>query len=106
MCRSSRNIPPSWYSINKRIEQGAAITGTSRGYRSARRQNTAEDHRSPPQRVLRVRGDPAGVTTWFPTEPFHDRYDIRDSSATGVGVEETNSVVCMIYRPYQSIRLR
>ena len=35
---------------------------------SARRQDTAEDHRSPPQRALRVRGDPAGGTEWFPTE--------------------------------------
>ena len=31
-------------------------------------QDTAEDHRSPPQRVLRARGDPTGGTGWFPTE--------------------------------------
>ena len=41
---------------------------------SARRQDTAEDHRSPPQRVLRSRGDPAGGTEWSPTEPFNHRY--------------------------------
>ena len=35
---------------------------------SARRKNTAADHRSPPQRVQRARGDPAGGTEWFPTE--------------------------------------
>ena len=38
---------------------------------SARRQDTAEDHRSPPKRVLRARGDPAGGTEWFLTEPFY-----------------------------------
>ena len=31
---------------------------------------------------------------------------VCDSSATGVGGEETISVVCMLYRPYQSLRLR
>ena len=40
-------------------------------------------------------------TSWFPIELFHHRYDVvRDSSATGVGAEETNSVVCLLYRPY------
>ena len=29
---------------------------------SARRQDTAKDHRSPPQRILRERGDSAGGT--------------------------------------------
>ena len=43
---------------------------------SARRQDTAEDHRSPPQRVLRARGNPAGGTEWFPTKPFYHRYDV------------------------------
>ena len=33
-------------------------------------------------------------------------YDVCVSSATGVGAEETNSVACMLYRPYQSVRLR
>ena len=73
---------------------------------SARRQDTAEDHRSPPQRVLRARGDPAEGTEWFPTEPFYHRYDVCDSSVTGAGAEETNSAVYMLYRPYQSVRLR
>ena len=63
---------------------------------SACRQDTAEDHRSPPQRVLRARGDPAGGTERFPTEPFYHRYDFFDSSATGVGAEETDSVACFI----------
>ena len=72
---------------------------------SARRQDTAEDHRSPPQRVLRARGDPAGGTEWFPTEPFYHRYDVCDSSVTGVGAEETNSTVRTLYRPYQTVRL-
>ena len=67
---------------------------------SARRQDTAEDHRSPPQQVLRVRGDPAGGTEWCPTEPFYHRYDVCDSSAIGIGAGEANSVVCMLYRPY------
>ena len=35
---------------------------------------------------------------WFPFEPLHHRYDVCDSSARGV--------VCMLYRPYQSVRLR
>ena len=73
---------------------------------SARRQDTAEDHRSPPQRVLRARGDPAGGTEWFPTEPFYHRYDVCGSSVTGAGAEETNSALCMLYRPNQSVRLR
>ena len=73
---------------------------------SARRQDTAEDHRSPPQRVLRVRGDLTGGTEWFTTEPFYHRYDVCDSSVTGAGAEETNPALCMLYRPYQSVRLR
>ena len=44
---------------------------------SARRQDTAEDPRSPPQWVLRARGDPAGGTEWFPTESLYRRYDVR-----------------------------
>ena len=59
---------------------------------SARRQDITGDHRSPPQRVLRARGDPAGGTEWFPTEPFYHRYGGCDSSAKGVGAEETNFV--------------
>ena len=73
---------------------------------SARRQHTAEDFRSPPQRVLRARGDTAGGTEWFPTGPFYHRYDVCGSSATGACAEETNSTVCMLYRPYESVRLR
>ena len=42
----------------------------------------------------------------FPTRSFYHRYDVRDFSATGVSTEETNSVVCMLYRPYKSVRLR
>ena len=34
-----------------------------------------------------------------------NRYDVRDSSATGAGAEETNSIVYILYRPYQSLRL-
>ena len=73
---------------------------------SACRQDTAEDHRSPPQRVLRARGDPVGGTVWFPTEPFYHRYDVCGSSVTGVGTEETIPALCMLYRPYQSVGLR
>ena len=73
---------------------------------SARRQGTAEDDRSPPQQVLRARVDSAGGTERLPTEPFYHRYDVCDSSVTGAGAEETNSAVCMLYRPYQSVRLR
>ena len=50
-------------------------------------------------------GGPAGGTKWFPTAPLYHRCDVRDSSATRVGVGE-NSVVCMLYPPYQSVRLR
>ena len=73
---------------------------------SARRQDTAEDHRSPSQRVLRARRDPTGGTENFPTEPLYHRYDVRDSSATEVGVKETSSIVCMfIYlaKAYDSV---
>ena len=55
---------------------------------SVRRQDTAEDHPSPPQRVLRARGDPAGGTEWFPTEVFYHRYDVCDSAVKGAGAEE------------------
>ena len=72
---------------------------------SERRHDTAEDHRSSPQRVLRARGDPAGGPGWFPTEPFHHRYYVCDSSVTGAGAEETNPALCMLYRPYQHVRL-
>ena len=68
----------------------------------ARRLDTAEDHRSPPQRVLRARGDPAGGIEELPTEPFNHRYDVCGSSVIGVGAEETNSALCMLYRPYQA----
>ena len=64
---------------------------------SARWQQTAEDHRSPPQKVLQAHGDPARGPEWFSTEPLYDGYDVHDLSAIGVGAEETNSVVCLIY---------
>ena len=63
---------------------------------SARRQDTAEGHRSPPRRVLWARGDPAGGTEWFPTEPLYHRYDVCDSSVTGAGAEGMNSALCML----------
>ena len=73
---------------------------------SARRQDTAEDHHSPPQRALRARGDLAGGTeSGFRPNRSNHRYDVCDSTATGVGAEETNSAVCMLYRPYQSVGL-
>ena len=31
---------------------------------------------------------------------------VCNSSATGVGTEETDSVVCMLYRPFQNVRIR
>ena len=43
---------------------------------------------------------------WFPAEPFYHRYDVCDSSVTGAGGEETSSALCLLYRPYQSVRLR
>ena len=43
------------------------------------------------------RGDPAGGTEWFPTEPFYHRYDVCDSSVTGAGAGETNPALCMLY---------
>ena len=38
-----------------------------------------------------------------PTEPFYHRYDVCDLSATGIGTEEKNSVICKFY---QSVQLR
>ena len=87
----------------KRSDRVRQLQGRLAG--SACRQDTAEDYRSLHQRVLRARGDPAEGTEWFPTEPFYHRYDDCDSSATGVSAEEKNTVVCMLYRPYQSVRL-
>ena len=67
-CPRSGNVPSSWYSIKRRIGQSAATKGHLAG--SARRHDTAGDHHSPPQRVLlRARGDHAGGTERFPTEP-------------------------------------
>ena len=43
---------------------------------------------------------------WFPTVLFYHRYDVCNSSVTGAGAEETNSALCMLYRLYQSVRLR
>ena len=34
------------------------------------------------------------------------RYDVCDSSVAGAGAEEMNSTLCMLYQPYQSVRLR
>ena len=49
------------------------------------------------RRSVRAREDPAGGTEWFPTEPFYHRYGVCDSSATGIGGKESNSVgVCFI----------
>ena len=32
--------------------------------------------------------------------------DVCGSSVTGAGAEEMNSAVCLLYRPYQSVRFR
>ena len=49
---------------------------------------------------------PEGQSGFRSIEPFYHRYDVCNSSATGAGAGETNSALCMLYRPYQSIRLR
>ena len=103
-CRSSGNMPSSWYSLKKGSDRVRQLQGHLAG--SARRQDTAEDYRSSPPRVLRARGDTTGGTEWFPTEPLYHRYDVCDSSVAGAGAEETNSTLCMLYRPYQSLRIR
>ena len=69
---------------------------------SVRRHVTDEDYFSPRQLVLRARGDPAGGREWFPTKSLYHQYDVCDSTSTGVGAEDTNSVVCMFYRLYQT----
>ena len=74
-------MPSSWYFQYKEGSDSLRqLQGNLAG--STRRQDTAEDHRSPPQRVLRPRGDPAGGLEWFLTDLFHHRYDVCDSSAT------------------------
>ena len=104
-CHSSGKIQSAWYSMKRRIgDRVRHLQGYLAG--SARRQDTAEDHRSPPQRVLRPCEDPAGGTKWFPTKQFYHRYDVCDSSATGAGAEETISAVYMLYRRYHCVRLR
>ena len=42
----------------------------------------------------------------FFIEPFYHRYGICDLTVSGAGAEETNSAVCMLYRPYQSVQFR
>ena len=71
-------VPHQWkyaiimYSTKKGSDRVRQLQGHLTG--RACRQNTAEDHRSPPQWVLRARGDPAGGTKWFPSEPFYHLY--------------------------------
>ena len=89
---------------NKTSERVRQLQGYLAG--SARQQDTADDHRSSSQPVQRSCGDPAAETKRIQTESFNHQYDVRDSAATGVGTEETSSLVCMLYRPYQSVRLR
>ena len=67
---SRAKVPQKWNDtiivvIHKKKDQ--AEYGNYNLAGSARRQDTAGDHRSPPQRVLRARGDPDGGTEWFPT---------------------------------------
>ena len=48
-CRSSGKMPSSWYSTKEGSDRVRQLQGHLAG--SARRHDTAEDHRSPPQRV-------------------------------------------------------
>ena len=41
------------------------------------------------------------VPAWFTAEAFYHRYDVHDSSATGVA-GKNNFIVCMLYRTYQA----
>ena len=68
--RSVGKMPSSWYSIKKESNRVWQLQGHLTG--KAHRQDTADDHRSPPRQVLRAPGDPAGETEWFPTEPFYN----------------------------------
>ena len=102
--RRSGIMPSSRYSIKRRIGQSAATTGAPRSQRtplkSCRRSSFA--------------GSATTASAWgscrrsrvVPDEPFYLRYDVCDLSGTGVGAEETKFVVYMLYRPYQSVRLR
>ena len=75
ICRGGE-VPQHWKKCHHHgisQKEGSDRVRQLQGHRagSARRQDTAEDHRSPPQQVLCARGDPAGGTQWFPTEPFY-----------------------------------
>ena len=83
--RSSGNMSSSWYFLENKLHRVQQLQGHLAG--SARPQDTAEDNRSPPQRVLRARGDPVRGIEWFPTEPSYHRYVVWGSSATGVGAK-------------------
>ena len=41
-----------------------------------------------------------------PNRSTTDMIFVCDSLVTGAGAQETNSILCMLYRPYQSVRLR
>ena len=85
-CRSGGEMPSSWYSTQvKKKKKKANRVMQPQGHLagSARRQDTAEEQ---------ARGHSAGRTEWFLTKLFYHRYDVRDSSATGYGAEETDSV--------------
>ena len=86
-CDSSENMLSSWYE-KTRIGQGAGISlvahasaNTVSAWGSCRRNGVVSD-----RTILH-------------------RYDVCDSSVTGAGAEETNSALCMLYQPYQSVRL-
>ena len=83
---------------NKWSDRARQLQGYLAG--SARQQDTVDDHRSSSQPVQRSCGDPAVETKRIQTESFNHQYDVlvRNSAATGVGTEETNSLVCMLYR--------
>ena len=61
--------------------------------------------RRPSEYCERVGILPEEQSGFRPNRSTTDMMYVCDSSVTGAGAEEMNSALCMLYRPYQSVRL-
>ena len=102
-CRSSRNMLSSWYSIQ---EHDRTDCGNYRGISLVGHAGkilpkiiTRHLFKYCEREGVQPEKDRVFQTNRFTTDMMFDL------SATGVGAKETHSVVCMLYRPYQSVRM-
>ena len=105
--RSSRNMPSVWYSIKRRMDrvpqlQGRGISLVAHAGRILLK--TIARHLS--EYCERVRILPEEHNSGFRPNRSTNRCDVCDSSVAGADAEERNSTLYMLYRPYQSVRLR